>query len=169
MELSADWLFCSYSWSSDCSKLVCLLTDGQGHVLEPTVISLTKLVSSMLDTLTLDDQFVFSVNGCDSKLQCSYSAFRDMLSFCVDFISSACQGWHFVFTFTGQPSKEDKEAWNKLLTTERVNSINEQLVSSSLVGHLVTSQSCSTVLSASVVSLEPCHRLRVISTPGNVL
>jgi hypothetical protein len=149
-ELSADWLFCSYSWSSNCTKLVCLLTDGQGYVLEPTVISLTN------------------VKEYDSRLHCSYSAFKDLLYFCVDFASSACQRWHFVFTCTGQPSNKDKDAWKKLLTTERVNSINEQLVSNGLVGQLMTSQSCSTVLSVSVVSLEPCDHLKVISTPGNV-
>jgi hypothetical protein len=148
-ELSADWLFCSYSWSSNCTKLVCLLTDGQGYVLEPTVISLTN------------------VKEYDSRLHCSYSAFKDLLYFCVDFASSACQRWHFVFTCTGQPSNKDKDAWKKLLTTERVNSINEQLVSNGLVGQLMTSQSCSTVLSVSVVSLEPCDHLKVISTPGD--
>lgn len=77
--------------------------------------------------------------------------------------------WHFVFTCIGDSAKEDKEAWKKLLTAERLHSINEQLASNSMAGNLVASRSYSTVLSAAVVSVDPSHSLRVISTQGSVV
>lgn len=168
VDQSSDWLFCSYSWTSDSARLVCMVTDGQGHVLEPTVVSLTKLVNKCCRCVHIVNLVCcLSADQKDSKLQCSYSAFKDLLLLCVEFIWSACQSWHFVFSCNGETSIEERNAWKKLLTTERINAINEQLVSHTVAGGMVGGRSCSTLLSVSVVSFDSTHGLRLLSSPGS--
>eukprot|EP00118_Oscarella_pearsei_P014074 m.118515 g.118515 ORF g.118515 m.118515 type:complete len:2039 (+) comp37645_c0_seq3:48-6164(+) len=147
---NSNWLLCGYTWIEEGRLLVGVLTDGQGSILEPTVIAMPK---------------------CSEEKENSghlpfLSVLKDLYSFCCDFVSHSRLEFHVVFSRLGPLSQAESQAWNQILNQKRLLAMNQKLADCGIAKQLPSTYKHATILSVSVVNLEFEEELQVLSVPG---